>query len=258
MQQFMAPLPGLPISFGERTLGAGKYAAGSVDWQDWNRAPIGPSLGRHFRGFGASRTGDTLALRVAPFSHHEAEHVIDGWSGSTTLSQGGATIGTSAYAGWANFDVPAAAATYTLEVTGKRNTRAPLGTSLAATWTFASARGEDAAAPQALPLLVVRVGAAVDGFNRALAGIPFLLTLEVERPAGAPAAAITELGLDVSYDDGATWTSVPVVHLGGRGLALLLHPATPGFVSLRARARDEAGSRVVHAVTRSYRTAVLP
>jgi hypothetical protein len=45
-----------------------------------------------------------------------------------------------------------------------------------------------------------------------------------------------------------------VVFAGTRGLALVWHPATPGFVSLRAHAADAGGNSVTQTVTRAYRT----
>lgn len=54
--------------------------------------------------------------------------------------------------------------------------------------------------------------------------------------------------MEVSYDDGAHWTEVPVA--GGK--ALLNHPAS-GHVSLRAKVTDTAGNTVDQTIIRAYR-----
>ena len=72
----------------------------------------------------------------------------------------------------------------------------------------------------------------------------------MDRQAGH--TPLTGLTLDVSYDDGATWQPSHVVRLGHHGLALLWHPTTAGFVSLRTSARDAAGNTVTQTVLRAY------
>ena len=52
--------------------------------------------------------------------------------------------------------------------------------------------------------------------------------------------------------NGATWQPSHVVRLGHHGLALLWHPTTAGFVSLRTSARDAAGNTVTQTVLRAY------
>ena len=57
--------------------------------------------------------------------------------------------------------------------------------------------------------------------------------------------------MDVSYDDGRTWTAAPVTAQGQSWSAAVRHPAR-GFVSLRARASDAAGNTVEQTVIRAY------
>jgi hypothetical protein len=63
---------------------------------------------------------------------------------------------------------------------------------------------------------------------------------------------VTELGLEVSHDDGATWHAVPILRVGNHGLALVQHPPRPGAVALRARATDGDGNSVRQSVIGAY------
>jgi hypothetical protein len=73
----------------------------------------------------------------------------------------------------------------------------------------------------------------------------------VQAQPGSAAGTSRDLVVEVSYDDGATWSRVPV-HGGG---AILRHPAAGGFASLRATSTDTAGNTVEQTVIRAYRIA---
>jgi len=256
LQQLSPHSPG-PILFGERTEGDATYQAGRHYLHDWNRAPFGPSFGLHRNGWGVYRKSDQLIVYLSPFAPAEPGHAILRWGGTTTLSRDGAVVGTAPYAGYGAFPVAAEPGAYTLDIHAPRQVAfSDLGTGLDATWTFRSGRASDAAA-HPLPLLIVDATLPVDDHDQAFAGLPYVMALEVQRQAGAPAAALDELTVDVSYDDGATWTRAPTVFAGDRGLALVFHPRAPGFVSLRAHARDEDGNAVTQTVARAYRTRSL-
>jgi hypothetical protein len=66
---------------------------------------------------------------------------------------------------------------------------------------------------------------------------------------------VVALGVQVSYDDGATWTTAPTQRDGDRGHAVLHDPASAGFASLRISARDAAGDSVTQTVIRAYQIA---
>ncbi|MFD0899636.1 hypothetical protein [Actinomadura sediminis] len=78
--------------------------------------------------------------------------------------------------------------------------------------------------PVALPYL--RVKTPLDIRNRARAGAPQPITLDVEGTTRAPA-------LHVSHDDGRTWRAVRVAEAGGAWRAVIRNPSS-GAVSLRA------------------------
>jgi hypothetical protein len=235
-------------------VGDAVYKPGQHVWQKWNSAPAGPSFGPPEEPkWGAYRVGNQLRIFLTPFSPGEKEHALIAFGGTTTLSRDGKIIGTANQAAFGQFNVPADAGTYTLSATGTHQVSwSDLGTALDASWTFQSVPAADTT-PHFLPLLLVHVSAPLDDYDTALAGLPFLLSLEVQRQAAAPASPVTDLQLEVSYDDGQTWQQAPVAFLGDRGVALLFHPTTPGFVSLRTSAQDAAGNSVTHTITRAYK-----
>jgi hypothetical protein len=227
----------------------------------WNRAPLGPAFST--AGPLNARDGTTIVVAVRPFSANEEGHytqtpISPGVSGTTKLVKDGVTVGESATLCSSRFVVPDSPGRYTLTCTGSRSLPfSVLGTRSEGTWTFSAPGPTTTAVP--LPLLAVRARGAVFGMNDAPAGRLFPLVLQVERPIDAPSARIASLDLDVSFDDGATWKGVPVLRVPGddRALAILLHPRTPGFVSLRLRASDAAGNRVTHTTIRAYSLTVV-
>jgi hypothetical protein len=101
-----------------------------------------------------------------------------------------------------------------------------------------------------LPLLLVTYDAPVDLVGVAPGG-PTHLGVAVAPTQGAPAAAITSVTVDVSFDDGATWTPAAVSGSGGTYDAAFTAPAS-GFVTTRVQASDPAGNTVSQAITRAY------
>jgi hypothetical protein len=76
----------------------------------------------------------------------------------------------------------------------------------------------------------------------------------VQSQLGSSSGATTSLRVEVSYDDGATWTRVQLRREHGRTVAVLNHPDGPAFVSLRATAGDAKGNSVEQTIIRAYRT----
>jgi len=221
----------------------------------WNAAPIGPALGDPTTGWGARRVGDRIQAAIPLFSPADADHYTassGGVTGTTTLARDGVLIGSSDTPGTGDFAVPAGAGTYTLRAHARRDVPwSILATELDASWTFRSTPPADAA-PQPLPLLVVRATTAVGLDGAAVAGRPALIGLRVERQPPVKPTDVARLALDVSFDDGARWRPTPVVRFGPFGWAIVTAPAAGGFVSLRTRAADAAGNTVEQTVVRAY------
>ncbi|MDL4773834.1 S8 family serine peptidase [Actinomadura xylanilytica] len=149
-------------------------------------------------------------------------------------------------------DLPDEAAAYTLHesLTREKSPLAALSTRLDTVWTFRSAK---TAAKTGLPLQVVNLmPAGLNENNQAAKGKPTRIPYWVERNSGAPASAPASLKVEASFDDGATWRSVPAAGTPGAGVASVTPPSGATAVSLRATATDKAGNAVTQTVIRAY------
>ncbi|MFS8102426.1 S8 family serine peptidase [Lentzea alba] len=206
----------------------------------WNRAPVGPATGPVDIGWGASRKDGKFNFYVPVLSTAGNDTFLQSvnarLTASTAVTLNGKAIGSSIYPGYGSFTAPDAGV---YEVKTQATRAVPwtaLGTSVDAVW-----RINDPGVNGQLPLLVVRT----DSTKEARAGRLHCLKVFVEKPAKS---RITKLSVEVSFDDGKTWKRVPIV----AGHALVTHPSTPGFASVRAVARDQAGNSVSQTVLRSY------
>jgi hypothetical protein len=69
---------------------------------------------------------------------------------------------------------------------------------------------------------------------------------------------VSVTGVEVSYDDGATWTAAVVEPNAGSWDAHFEHPSTGDYVSLRVSARDTSGNSVEQTLIRAYGLAAAP
>ena len=60
---------------------------------------------------------------------------------------------------------------------------------------------------------------------------------------------VAQLGMAVSYDDGATWSDAPVA----LGFATVRYPASAGYVSIPVHGKDAAATQTTQTVIRAYR-----
>ncbi|WP_327088341.1 S8 family serine peptidase [Nonomuraea sp. NBC_01738] len=101
--------------------------------------------------------------------------------------------------------------------------------------------------------LNLRYDVPLDLDNRVAAGVPHRLTVTGYHGSfDRPDAAVTDLKVSVTFDDGAHWTPVRVSR---SGQALITSPPlaqTAGTVGLRAQARDAEGNTVEQTVHRAY------
>ncbi|WP_344876988.1 S8 family peptidase [Allokutzneria multivorans] len=230
-----------------RTYKPGDYQVG------WNKGAMGPAFGNAEDGWGVQRAGDQLTVGVPLVSGSDPDQYTSpaaAVTGTTTLTRVGAAPDSVPGAGTASFTIPDVPARYTLRAEATRSVPwSVIGTKVDTTWTFAEP-GASSSAP--LPLMVVRASGAVDDQNRALGRI-HPLSLLVQRQPGSARSEVTKLTLEVSFDDGANWRSVPVLRINDRGLAVVDHPTGSGFVGLRIAATDAAGGSVTQTVLRAYR-----
>ena len=140
---------------------------------------------------------------------------------------------------------------YTLRATASRKAPWTLSTKVDTAWTFRSKPGpDDTRIP--LPLLTVRYVPVLDVNNATPGGTRFTVPFRVERQEGSGELNLAKVGVEVSYDDGKTWTAAPVTSTRAGMNIALDHPKGPGYVSLRATVVDRDGSKVVQTVIRAY------
>jgi subtilisin family serine protease len=243
-----ADLTDSEVDIARRSYRPGEYHAG------WSRAPLGPAFGQAQDGFGVVRYGAQMQVALSILAGNDPDQATTpaiGLTGTTTLSRDGTEIGTSPAPGFAAFAVPDGPGAYALRVTADRHVPwSVVGTHADVEWRFQ----DTAASGTPLPLLVVRAIGPVDLQSRAPAGRLFPLVLKAQHQPGLPAVRLGSLRVEASYDDGLTWAVAPALWSQDTGLALLRHPATPGFVALRITAGDTAGNSVSQTVIRAYQT----
>ncbi|MGV9349877.1 hypothetical protein ACWDSD_34885 [Streptomyces spiralis] len=228
---------------------------------DWNLAALGVTVDSGPRSKCRTSTeGGGVLVMPYPFASSAANYDLDSQREQTlSFSRDGVPLGS--YEGHGGcVPTPPGASSYTFHVTAERS--APwtnLGTRADVTWTAAYTPdpGEPWDGP---PLINVRVHGDFDPHNSAPFAKPFPLevTAAAETVLGpaADAPPVRTLTAEVSYDDGAHWSSAPVTEDGtGRWTVTPVHPEKDngtGFVSLRLRADDGAGNAVDQTVIRAY------
>ncbi len=218
----------------------------------YGRAPVVPGV-PIATGVRSVRDGDTLRLRLSPATDGDPVHNstgLFGWGRYTSVTRNGTTLGTcgSGTPLTCNVTVPADRATYTVTADFPAPGPAEAFPPSRTAWTFTSAPGE-----QVLPLLDLDYTLPVSLANTMRAGSPTALWLGVRHQPGVTTGPVHDVRVELSYDDGAHWTAVPVHSLLGGYVAGYRHPATAGFVGLRVTATDAQGNGIVQEVKRAYR-----
>lgn len=148
------------------------------------------------------------------------------------------------------FDLPAEPKRYRMRADVARSTPWwQLSTRVATEWRFTSGFADDRVV---LPLLQIDYGLSLDDRNRG--DLREVLSLSAAQQAGSTPSAVEEMKLWASADDGKTWKPVAVTDAGGTDefTATVRVPRGTDYVSLRAEARDAAGSTVRETVIRAY------
>jgi len=263
------PLPDLPtlgLRVGEIVSTVRDYRPGRHYVERWNHAPFGPALaqlGDTGEISPASRRGDTLTISPTLYAD-QALPARFAWaagpSSRSTLFRNGERLAASSdfFPPFAPVQVPAEVATYRYEQEEVRGP-SPLGgpdifdlsTFVRAAWTFRSGHvaGE---APAILPLPTLRFQPELDDDNRATSPV-IVLPVAIERPVRAATPRIERVTVEVSFDDGATWTSVPGALRGDRWFGIVVHPAGAAYASLRGTVRDVAGNAGEVTILHAYR-----
>ncbi|MET8042970.1 S8 family serine peptidase [Micromonospora sp. NPDC005215] len=229
------------------------YRPGRHTRESWGSAPYGPSFPTpRWPGQGVTRLGDDIQVDVQLYGDaegHPGGSFVD--TARTALYRNGVLVGESPDAGFGEFAVPPGAAAYRLEVSAKRSFT-DLSTEVSTAWTFRS-RHVPGADYRRLPVSAIRFTPPLDADNTARAGRSLVIPVQVKRQPGVAGSRLTKLTVDVSYDGGRTWQAAQVRHGGHGWTATVKHPAGAGHASLRATARDAAGTTVTERIIQAYR-----
>ncbi|MFJ4848723.1 MULTISPECIES: S8 family serine peptidase [unclassified Streptomyces] len=123
----------------------------------------------------------------------------------------------------------------------------PYSTATRTEWRFTSG----ASAPGTVPLAQLDYAADLDAAGRARRTADLAITPVL--PGIAPAEdAVSGAGLEVSYDDGATWHRQDLQEKKGTWRTSLRAPSGADFVSLRVTADQRSGTSVTQTVIRAF------
>jgi subtilisin family serine protease len=154
--------------------------------------------------------------------------------------------------GWASAYVegnPDGIARYTLDLEAARQNYR-LSPRTHTVWEIASPH-VDGEANEMIPMLQMDYAIATDMSGNTAGGLQTIGLIPSHLDGVTGAGKITSAGLAVSYDDGKTWRTVPVLKSQSGWTAIFLAPDT-GYVSLRATAADSAGNKITQEVFRAY------
>jgi len=226
------------------------YRPGKRYEERWNQGPARPTF--NDRTF-VVRSGNTIQLNVPPFGDQ------DGNTGYSLLDSGRVGFyvnGTKLveipkYFYDAGGPVPAADSAFRLEYETDRSTGFTNSTKVSGAWTFRSAEVPTDSVTY-LPVSNFAFSPELDINNSAHGGIPYLVPVSLKRQPGATPSAVRRITVEVSYDDGATWRSAPLLHLGGSNWVAYVHHPRKGSVSLRGAATFADGGTVDYTVIDAY------
>ncbi|MGW4486454.1 S8 family serine peptidase [Amycolatopsis sp. NPDC004368] len=234
------------------------YTPGSVTSDDWFTPVQRPYLSNNY--LGPTRTDNSLRVDVPGYGNADHTGSLQDFqfaNQTTTLYQGDKQLGTASNGLIMYATVPAQRRQYRLVVANQHASSVnPHSTSTTTAWTFSSAAPTVAGEQDLLPLLQIRYGLQADGSGSVSRDAKFAITAEQRSPvsvgltdvavAGAGSARTSRV--EVSYDDGATWTRLSTDR---RGSYELDAPRKAKFASLRVTANDSAGNSVEQTVIRA-------
>ncbi|WP_330340304.1 S8 family serine peptidase [Streptomyces sp. NBC_00557] len=250
------------VAVGDGTLeergGLVRYEGASRPVLNWFGPVWHPWLGTGL-GWGQQRSGNEIRLNTPGWGDSGPDHTGFGdvWSTGSGMTQttavylDGTLVGQGAGSAAYVWDAPADAHTYkAVTDTALDAARWPLATRGHSEWTFRSA-----AAPEdhwtSLPLINLAYALGTDLAGAVRGGSRIPVGLSASYVAGAQHTGTLGGGrLEVSYDDGGTWTSVPLTGAGASWHGTLRVPRGAASVSLRASAHDDQGGSVTQEIVR--------
>ncbi|MEV4159677.1 S8 family serine peptidase [Nonomuraea dietziae] len=231
---------------------AATYQRGRTHAEQWNRGVFAPTGGAEAAHDAIIRTGDRISVNFN-FYHGDGQG-RPGYSRAprqrSALYRDGRLVAEGAAVHSQLFHVPPEAATYRVETEAERD-EPFTSTRVFAAWTF---RSEHAPGTVRLPSATISFAPALNNRNISRGGVPLAVPVTVWQTPGTGAGGrLKDLNVEMSTDDGATWSTPKLVRTPAGGVVFLRNPAT-GHVSLRAKATDASGNTVEQTIIRAYRT----
>ncbi|GAA1363136.1 S8 family serine peptidase [Streptomyces beijiangensis] len=242
----------------EERSGLVAYQGGSHKELDWFKPVWHPWLGTGL-GWGQQRAGNDLSFNTPGWGDSGPDHTGFGdvWSDDsmtqfTDVYVDGVQVDHATSSGAYAWDADPAEHTYKVTTdTTLDAKRWKLSTKGHAEWTFKSAQ-TPADRYTFLPLINLGFDVDTDLTGNVRAGSRIPVGIYAEYVKGAVGTGTLGGGkLEVSYDDGATWTSVALSGHGASWKGSLKVPNGAKFVSLRASAKDNKGGSVAQEITRA-------
>ena len=231
------------------------YRAGEQERQLWWGPLVHPGVaavtGLEEAGSPAARFRDTIRVMMPHYLYGDTlrggiqEQMGD--SSELTLRRNGEVVGTASWPE-AQFTVDPADASYQLDlsVTNGAGNWSDTSVHTESSWRFRSRRADRAV----LPLIQLGYDLPTGSRNEVRTGTPSTLTLTPGYQPDARGPGRFTLTADLSYDDGTTWTPIPVSR---SGRAAIPAATSPGFASIRVTATDAAGNQLVQRIDRAWR-----
>lgn len=219
---------------------------------DWNEVPLTAQF-----VIPAKRYGDDVFIQASLFTDTSDDGYLDtsyqGTTGMTELRDASDTvIASSSDPGAISATLSGGVNRYTLTTHAERAAAYSLyDTQQDIEWTFTSGHDESGDGTT-LPLPTINYSVPIDEMGIAH-GAVIDLDAGISTQPGTPKANADSLHLEVSYDDGATWTTLTTSDAGdGHRSANLTPPNRAAFVSLRASGRDADGNTITETLIRAF------
>ncbi|WP_165358654.1 S8 family peptidase [Haloactinopolyspora alba] len=238
------------------------YEAGETYHQQWWGPLVRPGVpaitGSQRRGMPVARFTDAIRISMPHYRYgngtlHGSIQQQLGDVSELTLRRDGELVGRSDWSE-AQYTVPPGDAQYALRLQVDSGSRNWKETSVATdtTWRFRSQRtGEERTV---LPLVQADYELDTGAYNQVPVGESYPLVVGPEYQPEATGPGGFDTSVEVSFDDGASWTEVPVEAVGeGRFAATVPASPEPGFATVRVTVTDADGNSMTQRIDRAWR-----
>ncbi|MEV7992080.1 S8 family serine peptidase [Streptomyces sp. NPDC086077] len=237
------------------------YKGGTATKDQWFAPVSRPRLSDAFPGAFAFRQDDWVAVDVPAWGDGGAGRqgypVTPDAQAEASLYQGDKLLATmsGSFVIATGLKPERQAYRYVLE-TARGDWANPYSTRTRTEWDFTSVAGAQYEG-LALPLIQLDHAVATDGDGKARRDAS--LTVTATHPTSSdpdqvlpPTSAIGKVAVELSYDDGRTWSKADVTRSGDGWRTTLDAPRKASYVTVRATAADDRGNAVQQTVTRAF------